>query len=296
MGSLKEVRNRIVSVKSTQQITKAMKVVSAAKLRKAQGRIVQMRPYALKLKDMLQNLSGSLEGSDAMKFYEQRPVKRVLLVIVTSDRGLAGSFNSSITKEGVRLIESKYGVQAGSKQLDILTIGKKGRDAFKKGNRYNVIQEHNTLFNNLNYEAVDEIASFVMQEFLDKNYDAVDVIYNQFKNAAVYNTIVEQFLPIPVNQEANNSGKQFEVDYIFEPSKEEIVAQLVKQSLKVNFFRTLLESNAAEHGARMTSMDKATDNAEELIKALKLQYNKERQATITKEILEIVGGAQALNS
>jgi F-type H+-transporting ATPase subunit gamma len=292
LGNLKEVRNRIASVKSTQQITKAMKVVSAAKLRKAQQRIVQMRPYARKLQDLLTHLSSSLEGSEAMKFYDMRPVKRVLVVIVTSDRGLAGSFNSAVSKEAVRMIHEKY---TGA-TVEMMTAGKKGRDYFKRI-KSNIVQEHNTLFTNLTYEAAEQIAADVMKQFTTKQYDAVEVVYNQFKNAAVYIPTIEQFLPIPVqsHEEKKEKGHSYAVDYIFEPSQEEIVARLIDQSLKVNFFRTLLESNAAEHGARMTAMDKASENAEDLIRKLKLQYNKERQATITKEILEIVGGAQALN-
>jgi F-type H+-transporting ATPase subunit gamma len=295
MGSLKEVRNRITSVKSTQQITRAMKVVSAAKLRKAQQRIIQMRPYAEKLHDLLAHLSSSLEGSDAVKYYETRPVRRVLVVVVTSDRGLAGSFNSAIVKEVYRTIAGKHG-QVAADNLDLIAVGKKGYDLLRKS-KYKMVQQHLSLFNNLAYEEVEEIANFVMQAFVNKEYDAVEIVYNRFKNAAVYNTTVETFLPIQVNHEEDHGKgkKNFEVDYIFEPSKEEIVSQLILQSLKVNFYRTLLESNAAEHGARMTAMDKATDNAEDLLKALKLAYNKERQATITKEILEIVSGAQALN-
>lgn len=294
MGSLKEVRNRIVSVKSTQQITRAMKVVSAAKLRRAQSRIVLMRPYAAKLQSLLSHLSNSLEGSDAMKYYAERPVKNILVVVVTSDRGLAGSFNSTIAKESVRILNTTYAEQMRNGTVDLITIGKKGRDFFKKA-KANIIEEHNTIFNNLTFEAADDIASRVMQMFVDGKYDAVEIVYNRFKNAAVFLSTVERFLPIPVETEHSDSKKGFDVDYIFEPTKEAIVAQLISQSLKVNFFRTLLESNAAEHGARMTAMDKATDNAEELLRALKLQYNKERQATITKEILEIVGGAAAAN-
>lgn len=296
MGSLKEVRNRIVSVKSTQQITRAMKVVSAAKLRKAQQRITQMRPYALKLQSLLSHLSNSLEGSDAMKYFEERPVRRVLLVIVTSDRGLAGSFNSVIVKEAIKALQSKYN-HLDASNVDVLTVGKKGGDVYRKA-KHTLVDQHNTMFTNLTYDASEAIANKVMDLFVDGTYDAVDVVYNQFKNAAVYIPTVERFLPVPVaaEEKSDDKGHAHEmVDYIFEPSKEEIVAQLITQSLRVSFFRTLLESNAAEHGARMTAMDKATDNAEDLLNALKLQYNKERQASITKEILEIVGGAKALN-
>lgn len=293
MASLKEVRNRIVSVKSTQQITKAMKMVSAAKLRRAQTRILQMRPYALKLKDMLRNLSGSLEGSEAAKYFMQRPVNRVMIVLVTSDRGLAGSFNSAVVKEAMRLIREKYSAQFAAGNVDILTVGKRGNDAMKRV-KYKVAEEHNSFFHNLTYEAAESIAASLMQRFTDGTYDAIEVVYNQFRNAAVFIPTSEQYLPI-VPAEEEKDAKHFEADFIFEPSKEAIVAQLVNQSLRVNFFRTVLESNAAEHGARMTAMDKATDNAEDLVRNLKLLYNKERQAAITKEILEIVGGAQALN-
>lgn len=291
MGNLKEVRNRIVSVRSTQQITRAMKMVSAAKLRRAQTRIVQMRPYALKLKDMLSNLSGSLEGSEAAKYFTERTVNRVLIVVVTSDRGLAGSFNSFVIKEAIRLIKEKYANQFSAGAVDIITVGKRGRDYFIR-NKFNVIEEHNTLFANLNFAESEDIATRIMQMFVDKRYDAIDVVYNQFKNAAMFIPTAERYLPVPPSVE---EGKGFEADFIFEPSKEAIVAELVNQSLKVNFFRALLESNAAEHGARMTAMDKATENAEDLVRKLRLQYNKERQAAITKEILEIVGGAAALN-
>jgi F-type H+-transporting ATPase subunit gamma len=302
MPSLKEVRNKIVSVNNMQKITKAMKVVSAAKLRKAQQRIVQMRPYAHKLQDLLSHLSGSMEGSEGARFYEKRPVNKVLVIAITSDSGLAGSFNSVVIKDAVRIIREDYAGQYGSKNLDVLAIGKKSTAFFKK-NKYNVIQEHNTLFKNLNYEAAEEIAAFAIQLFLDKEYDAIDIVYNRFKNAAVYLPTVEHFLPIPVqapeaHKEAETAHKEkhYSPDYIFEPSQEEIVGRLINQSLKINFFRMLLESNAAEHGARMTAMDKASDNAEDLLGQYKLAYNKARQATITKEILEIVSGAAALGS
>ncbi|MDZ4839354.1 MAG: ATP synthase F1 subunit gamma [Bacteroidota bacterium] len=289
MGNLKEVRNRIASVKSTQQITKAMKMVSAAKLRKAQQRIVLMRPYAVKLKQMLSQLSASLEGSEALKFYEARPVKNVLVIVISADRGLAGSFNSSIGKEAIRSLKGKY----QNIKVDIVTVGKKGRDAIIRAN-FTPFQENNGFFNKLTYEAAESIAEYAMQSFIDGKYDVVELVYNQFKNAAIFLTTSEQFLPIQENSEEGKS--QFNVDYIFEPSKEEIVAQLVYQSLKIDFFRAVLESNAAEHGARMTAMDKATENASDLLKDLKLRYNRERQAAITNEILEIVGGAKALNS
>jgi len=302
MPSLKDVRNKIVSTRNMQKITKAMKVVSAAKLRKAQQRIVQMRPYAHKLQEMLSHMSGSTEGSDAAKFFDNREINRVLVVAITSDSGLAGSFNSSILKDSVILIKNTYASQYGAKNVDVLAVGKKSAAFFKK-NGYNVAQEHTTLFKNLNYEAAEEIAAFIIDQFLNKNYDAVDLVYNRFKNAAVYIPTTERFLPVPPAPEeshvvADNSHgtpqKHYSPDYIFEPSQEEIVSRLIVQSLKTNFFRALLESNTAEHGARMTAMDKASDNAEDLLGKYKLAYNKARQATITKEILEIVSGAAAL--
>jgi len=303
MPSLKDVRNKIVSTRNMQKITKAMKVVSAAKLRKAQQRIVQMRPYAHKLQEMLSHLSGSTEGSDAAKFFDNRPVNRVLVVAITSDSGLAGSFNSSILKDSVLLIKNTYTNQYNAKNVDVLAVGKKSAAFFKKNN-YKVIQEHTTLFKNLNYTAAEEIASFMIDQFLTKNYDAVDVIYNRFKNAAVYIPTTERFLPVPVAVEDDHKAaaaasqgstqKHYSPDYIFEPSQEEILSRLIIQSLKTSFFRALLESNTAEHGARMTAMDKASENAEELLNKYKLAYNKARQATITKEILEIVSGAAAL--
>lgn len=272
-----------------------MKVVSAAKLRKAQLRIVQMRPYALKLRMMISQLSSSLEGSDAAKFYEERPIQRVLLLVVSSDKGLAGSFNSSIAKEALRLREGKYS-HLKADQIDIITIGKKGRDALVRSS-VPLLKEYNGFFSSLSYEGAEEIADYAMNSFIEGKYDAVEVLYNQFKNAAVYITGAEQFLPIKVSgAEQGEDTKQQVIDYIFEPSKEAIISELVYKSLKIDFFRTLLESNAAEHGARMTSMDKATENAEELLRMLKLTYNRERQAAITKEILEIVGGAAAIGN
>jgi len=299
MGSLKEVRNRIVSVKSTQQITKAMKMVSAAKLRRAQSRIMQMRPYAKKLKELLANLSSSVEGSEAAAYFQERPQNKVLLVVITSDRGLAGSFNSSAIKEALRAATSKY-EKTKPENIDIVAIGKKSQNFFKKG-RYKMIAENTSIFSNLTYENTEQIANMLINAFLNHEYDAIDVIYNSFKNAAVYIPTLERFLPVAPPQmeqkskeETDKKQHHYVADYIFEPGQEEIVKRLIPQSLKVNLFRALLESNAAEHGARMTAMDKATDNAEDLINQLKLKYNKERQATITKEILEIVGGAAAL--
>ncbi len=300
MGSLKEIRTRINSVQNTQQITKAMKMVAAAKLRRAQQAIEQMRPYSAKLKEIMQDLSGSLgEESVVGRYYEQRSVNRVMLVIVTSDKGLCGAFNNSINKLALKQMEDQYRALNSAKNVDLYCIGKKGSEYFKKRN-YELVGDHPEFFNNLSYENTEAIATNIMNQFLDGEYDQIEVLYNQFKNAITYIPTAEQFLPIAENQEEENpnEGKDGErtPNYIFEPSKEEIIADLVPRSLKVNFYRMMLDSNAAEHGSRMTAMDQATDNAQELIDDLKLKYNKARQAAITKEISEIVGGAEALAS
>ncbi|PSR06466.1 MAG: ATP synthase F1 subunit gamma [Bacteroidetes bacterium SW_10_40_5] len=298
MGSLKEIRTRINSVQNTQQITRAMKMVAAAKLRKAQQAIEQMRPYSAKLKEIMQDLSGSLgEESGVGKYYEQRSVNRVLLVVVTSDKGLCGAFNNSINKLALKQMEDQYRALNASKNVDLYCIGKKGSEYFKKRN-YGLVGDHPEFFNNLNYENTEAIATNIMIQFLDGKYDQIEVLYNQFKNAITYIPTAEQFLPIAESQEEENPNEQKDGEripnYIFEPSQEEIIADLVPRSLKVNFYRMMLDSNASEHGSRMTAMDQATDNAQELIDDLKLKYNKARQAAITKEISEIVGGAEAL--
>jgi F-type H+-transporting ATPase subunit gamma len=292
MANLKEIRGRIVSVNSTKQITSAMKMVSAAKLRRAQDAIVQMRPYANKLQEILSNLSASLDSSDGA-YSEQRPVKNVLIVAITSNRGLCGAFNNNVIKNTLK-IASDY---QGKANVSVLSVGKKANDFFKTS-ALNIKASdfpHNTneLFANLTYANVAVVAENVMRHFTDKSIDKVYLVYNKFKNAAVQELTAEQFLPVlppPVNAAA--SSKQ--LDYIFEPSKSEIVQELIPRSLKTQFFKALLDSHASEHGARMTAMHKATDNASELVKSLKLTYNKARQAAITNEILEIVGGAEAL--
>ena len=293
MANLKEVRNRIVSVSSTQQITSAMKMVSAAKLRRAQDAITQMRPYASKLKEILENLSASLDSSDGA-YSKQRPVKNVLLVVITSNRGLCGGFNANVIKAANRLIREDY---KGYK-VSVLSIGKKATDFFKKTEHGIVGSDMprglNELYENLTFVNVAPIAEKVMQLFVDGQFDKVDVIYNQFKNAAVQITTTEQYLPVAPPQPSPKGRSGGATDYIFEPNKEFIVADLIPRSLKTQLFKALLDSHAAEHGARMTSMHKATDNAGALIKDLKLMYNKARQAAITNEILEIVGGAEAL--
>ncbi|OYU79325.1 MAG: ATP synthase F1 subunit gamma [Flavobacterium sp. BFFFF1] len=285
MANLKEIRNRITSVSSTMQITSAMKMVSAAKLKKAQDAITAMRPYAEKLTELLQNLSSTLDGDAGGEFTTQRIVKRVLVVAITSNRGLSGAFNSNVVKETKRLLENEY----AGKQVDFITIGKKGNDIIRKNNT--VLSNHNQVFDNLTFDNVAVIAEELVQLFTEGKYDKIVLVYNQFKNAATQIIQTEQFLPLaPVVSGSVNSN----VDYIFEPSKEEIVLTLIPKMLKTQLYKALRDSFASEHGARMTAMHKATDNATELRNQLKLTYNKARQAAITNEILEIVGGAEAL--
>ena len=286
MANLKEIRARISSVGSTMQITSAMKMVSAAKLKRAQDAITQMRPYANKLRDLLVNLSSTLESSDDGAFAQEREVKKVLLVTITSNRGLCGAFNSNIIKKAKSLAENDY----AHADVSFLTIGKKGSEFFAK-NSFTVRSVHNSLFDELTFENTSAIAEDIMQNFLCGEFDKVILVYNQFKNAATQFVQAEQFLPVETpTEEGVTIG-----DYIFEPSKKEIVKDLIPKSLKIQLFKGVLDSHASEHGARMTAMHKATDNAGELKKDLTLTYNKARQAAITGEILEIVGGAEALN-
>lgn len=285
MANLKEIRNRISSVGSTMQITSAMKMVSAAKLKKAQDAIVAMRPYAETLSALLQNLSAALDGEANSPYTAQRPVKKVLAVVITSNRGLAGAFNSNVVKEAKRVAE-----QFAQAQVDFFTLGKKGNDAFKKSGK--VVFNDNSIFDDLNFEANAALATQLMEKFKAGEYDKIVLIYNKFKNAATQIVMNENFLPLePQAQEGETSGN---TDFIFEPSQEEIVAELIPKSLKTQLFKALRDSVASEHGARMTAMHKATDNAKELKNSLTLEYNKARQAAITNEILEIVGGAEAL--
>ena len=285
MANLKEIRNRITSVSSTMQITSAMKMVSAAKLKKAQDAITAMRPYAEKLTELIQNLSASLEGDAAGKFADQRDVNKVLIVAITSNRGLCGAFNANVLKQ-VRTLTEAY----AGKQIDVITVGKKGNDVLRKTN--NVIDNQSAIYDNLAFEGVAAIAEALMEKFVAGEYDKIELVYNQFKNAATQIVMTEQFLPL-----ASIEGTQVATsDYIFEPSKEEIVLTLIPKSLKTQLYKAIRDSFAAEHGARMTAMHKATDNATELRNQLKLTYNKARQAAITNEILEIVGGAEALKS
>ncbi|PKQ45725.1 ATP synthase F1 subunit gamma [Confluentibacter flavum] len=286
MANLKEIRNRITSVSSTMQITSAMKMVSAAKLKKAQDAITAMRPYADKLTELLQSLSATLDEDSGSKFSTQREVKKVLIVAITSNRGLCGAFNSNIIKEVNRLTKLTYANQ----NVSYIAIGKKANDAFKKTNK--VIANESRVFDDLTFDNVAEIAQMLMDKFVAGEFDKIDIVYNKFKNAATQIVTTEQFLPIvPVEGSASNNS-----DYIFEPSKVEIVEQLIPKSLKTQLYKGVRDSFASEHGARMTAMHKATDNATELRNQLKLTYNKARQAAITNEILEIVGGAEALNN
>jgi F-type H+-transporting ATPase subunit gamma len=291
MPSLKEIRNRITSVGSTMQITSAMKMVSAAKLKRAQDAITQMRPYSEKLQEILSNLSATLDLSENA-FSDTREVKNVLIVGITSNRGLCGGFNNNVIKRVTQLVNEEY----KDANPRVLCLGKKIRDSYKRSDAYfinDALAPVEDIFNALNFENTTVIANELMRMFTAKEFDKVVVVYNRFVNAATQDVRTEQYLPIvPTVQEDNSSAG----DYIFEPSKLEIVADLIPKSLKIQLFKGLLDSNAAEHGARMTAMHKATDNASELQKNLKLSYNKARQAAITNEILEIVGGAEALNS
>jgi len=286
MANLKEIRNRISSVKSTMQITSAMKMVSAAKLKKAQDAITAMRPYADKLTELLQSLSATLDADSGSKFSEQRDVNKVLIVAVTSNRGLCGAFNSNIIKEVNRLAKEDY----SGKEISLVTLGKKGNDILSK--TFTVAENNNQVFDDLTFDNVAEVAQMLMDKFVEGEYDKIEVIYNKFKNAATQIVMTEQFLPIVPVKSAENVN----LDYIFEPSKQEIVEQLIPKSLKTQLFKAVRDSFASEHGARMTAMHKATDNAGELRDSLTLTYNKARQAAITGEILEIVGGAEALNN
>jgi F-type H+-transporting ATPase subunit gamma len=285
MANLKEIRNRITSISSTMQITSAMKMVSAAKLKKAQDAITAMRPYAEKLTELLQNLSATLDGDVGGDYTSQREIKKVLVVAITSNRGLCGAFNTNVIKE----VKNRSDYYAG-KQVDVFAIGKKGNDILSK--TLTVIDNQSAIFDDLTFDNVAQIAEVLTQKFVAGEYDRIELVYNQFKNAATQIIQTEQFLPLaPIQSDLPASTG----DYIFEPSKEEIVLTLIPKSLKTQLYKGIRDSFASEHGARMTAMHKATDNATELRDQLKLTYNKARQAAITNEILEIVGGAEALN-
>ena len=288
MPNLKEVKTRISSVISTQQITKAMKMVAAAKLRRAQDNIMQMRPYAQKLGEILQNVSGGLEDEENV-YGVVRDIEKVLLVVITSDRGLCGPFNSNIFKATTALISERYSDQFASGNLTVLPLGKRSNDYFKKRD-FTVNSDYFEIFHDLNFENGRKIGDFILKSYLEENFDRVDIVYNEFKNVATQIIRKEQLLPIAP---AETSADAVNNDYIFQPDQESIVKELIPKSLKVQLYKAMLESNAAEHGARMTAMEKATENAGDLLRALKLTYNQTRQAAITKEILEIVGGAEA---
>ena len=290
MAGLKEIRTRIASVKTTRQVTSAMKMVSAAKLKKAQDAILQIRPYAEKLHEILTSLSASLENVEDSVYTQSRIPENVLLILVSSNRGLCGGFNSNISKKAIEVANTKYAQQLQLGNLDFMCIGKQGARQLKHRG-YKVVADENELFDELTFENVSRVAEECMKSFADKHYDRIELVYNQFKNAAVQLQATEQFLPVEMEESNNNDN----FDFIYEPSKEHIIQELIPRSLKIQFYKALLDSNAAEHGARMTAMHQATDNATELIGSLTLEYNKARQASITGEILEIVSGAEALN-
>jgi F-type H+-transporting ATPase subunit gamma len=289
-GQLKEVRNRIKSVQSTQQITKAMKMVSAAKLRRAQEAITQMRPYARKLQEMLSNIVSNAEGDADLKLAEERHVERVLLIVITSDRGLAGAFNSNLVKLAKQTIADKYPAQFKKGNVTIWNIGKKGYESlFRSG--YKTVDTYKDIFLDLRFETVQAAAQAAMKAFESREFDAVEIIYSEFRNAATQRFQCEPFLPIPKVQRKEGAKK---ADFIFEPEKEQLIAELMPKILNTQLYKAVLDSNASEHGARMTAMDKATENANDLLKNLRVTYNSARQAAITTELNEIVSGAAAL--
>ena len=290
MAGLKEIRTRIASVKTTRQVTSAMKMVSAAKLKKAQDAIMQIRPYAEKLHQILTSLSASLENVEGSVYTQAREPEKVLVILVSSNRGLCGGFNANVSKKAIELAATTYAQQQKLGKLDFMCIGKQGERQLKHRG-FKVVANENSLFEELSFENVSKVAEAAMKAFEDKTYDRVELVYNQFKNAAVQVQSTEQFLPVKM-EEVNDSNTNF--NFIYEPSKENIIKELIPRSLKIQFYKALLDSNAAEHGARMTAMHQATDNATTLIGDLTLEYNKARQAAITGEILEIVGGAEAL--
>jgi F-type H+-transporting ATPase subunit gamma len=291
MAGLKEIRTRIASVKTTRQVTSAMKMVSAAKLKKAQDAILQIRPYAEKLHQILTSLSSSLENVEDSVYTQDRSPEKVLVILITSNRGLCGGFNANISKKAVELVKTKYSKQLQLGNVEFISFGKQGTRQLKHRD-FNVVAENKDVFDSLTFESVSELIQKTMDTFADGTYDRIELVYNQFKNAAIQIQTTEQFLPVEMEEETEESTNY---DFIYEPSKENIIQELIPRSLKIQFYKALLDSHAAEHGARMTAMHQATDNASDLLKELTLQYNKARQATITGEILEIVGGAEALN-
>lgn len=289
-GQLKEVRNRIKSVQSTQQITKAMKMVSAAKLRRAQDAILQMRPYARKLQEMLSNIVSNMDGDIQLSLAEERPVEKVLVIVITSDRGLCGGYNANIVKLTKQLISEKYSAALKKGQVTVWNIGKKGWESLTRSG-YKTDARFKDIFMHLNFESVQEAAKAAMQGFEQKDFDAVEIVYSEFKNAATQVFVAEPFLPIPKTPRQAGAKKS---DFIFEPEKNALIAELMPKILNTQLYKAVLDANASEHGARMTAMDKASDNANELLKVLKISYNRARQAAITTELTEIVSGAAAL--
>lgn len=289
-GQLKEVRNRIKSVQSTQQITKAMKMVSAAKLRRAQDAIIQMRPYAKKLQEMLSNIVSNTEVEGGNALAAERPVERVLLIVITSDRGLAGAYNANVIKLAKQVIREKYATQFSRGNVTIWNIGKKGYEHFAKNN-YNAVDTYKDIFLHLTFENVQQASQAAVQAFRNREFDAIELVYSEFKNAATQRFVSEQFLPIP---KAQNTATATKSDFIFDPNKEELIAELMPKILNTQLYKAVLDANASEHGARMTAMDKASENANELLRSLRISYNRARQAAITTELTEIVSGAAAL--
>lgn len=291
MANLKDLRTRINSVKSTRQITSAMKMVAAAKLRKAQNKIVQLRPYANKLHKLISTLSNNLNEEEGNIYSTVRDEKKILIILITSNRGLCGSFNSVAIKNAINLADDVYKSQLNNENVHFLAIGKKGADYLKR-KKYPLVDTKNELFDSLSFQTVAPLVENIIKQFINKEYDKIELVYNQFKNAAVQNITTEQFLPVVINEE--EEGKHLPL-YIFEPDKERIIKELIPKSLKIQFYKAVVDSYVAENGARMTAMHKATDNATEMIRDLNLEYNKARQNAITKELLDIVGGAEALN-
>ena len=290
-GALKEVRNRIKSVQSTQQITKAMKMVSAAKLRRAQDAIIQMRPYAKKLQEMLSNLVSNMDSDTGGDLAVERPVEKVLLIVISSDRGLCGAYNANVIKLARSVMQEKYAAQMAKGNISIWPVGKKAFDFFQKGG-YTVSSAYKDVLQHISFEHIQQVAQAGIEAFAKKEFDVVEVIYSEFRNAATQAFTVERFLPIPKAE--NKDGKTTKADFIFEPGKEILIAELMPKILNTQLFKAVLDANASEHGARMTAMDKASENANELLKDLRISYNRARQAAITTELTEIVSGAAAL--
>lgn len=291
MAGLKDIRNRIASVKSTRQITSAMKMVSAAKLKKAQDRITQIKPYAAKLVQVLLEVSSSLDKEHKGIFNENRIPENILIILMASNRGLCGAFNSNICKAAIAHIQEKYPEQLKNNKVKFLCIGKKANDFIKK-QKFEIIKSADYLYDKLNFENTSQIADYLMQLFVEQKFDKIDLVYNSFKNAAIQVQVIEQFLPMTIEHQQRTNPSE----YIFEPNLTEIIEEVIPKALRIQFFKAVLDTNAAEHGARMTAMHQATDNATNMIHELTLEYNKARQAAITNEILEIVSGAEALKS